>query len=225
MLALVSEALGRVLPLLKTDPVSLALYINAASYFISAITVYSLREIPKRQASGKISVGSTAKAIWEGWRFIGKTPVVRGLVIGMIGAFCAAGVVVGLAYPYIKFTLKGGNAGFGLVFAAIFIGIALGMLVGPRLLGGFSLRRLFGVTITAAAVPLALIGLVPNLIMITVFVVVLGALSGIAYATGSRSSGSRSTMTPAAGSSPSSSRRSRSSCLWSSPRRCSFPPR
>ena len=184
VLALVSEALGRVLPLLKTDPVSLALYINAASYFISAITVYSLREIPKRQASGKISVGSTAKAIWEGWRFIGKTPVVRGLVIGMIGAFCAAGVVVGLAYPYIKFTLKGGNAGFGLVFAAIFIGIALGMLVGPRLLGGFSLRRLFGVTITAAAVPLALIGLVPNLIMITVFVVVLGALSGIAYATG-----------------------------------------
>ncbi len=102
----------------------------------------------------------------------------------MIGAFCAAGVVVGLAYPYIKFTLKGGNAGFGLVFAAIFIGIALGMLIGPRLLGGFSLRRLFGVTITAAAVPLALIGLVPNLIMITVFVVVLGALSGIAYATG-----------------------------------------
>ena len=184
VLALVSEALSRALPFLKTDPVSLALYINAASYFVSAITVYSLREIPKRHASGKISVGSTAKAIWEGWRFIGKTPVVRGLVIGMIGAFCAAGVVVGLAYPYIKFTLKGGNAGFGLVFAAIFIGIALGMLVGPRLLGGLSLRRLFGVTITAAAVPLALIGLVPNLIMITVFVVVLGALSGIAYATG-----------------------------------------
>jgi dTMP kinase len=184
VLALVSEAFSRVLPFLKTDPVTLALYINAASYFVSAVTVYLLREIPKRSASGKISVGSTAKAIWEGWRFIGQTPVVRGLVIGMIGAFAAAGVVVGLAYPYIKFTLKGGNAGFGLVFAAIFVGIALGMLVGPRLLGGFSLRRLFGLTITAAAVPLALIGLVPNLIMVTVFVIVLGALSGIAYATG-----------------------------------------
>ena len=49
---------------------------------------------------------------------------------------------------------------------------------------GFSLRRLFGLTITAAAVPLALIGLVPNLIMVTVFVIVLGALAGIAYATG-----------------------------------------
>jgi dTMP kinase len=183
VLALISEALGRALPFFKTNPVSLALYINAASYAVSALTVFFLTEIPKRQAA-KISVRSTAKSIWEGWRFIGKTPVLRGLATGMVGAFVAAGVVVGLAYPYIKFTLKGGNAGFGLVFAAIFVGIALGMVAGPRLLTGFSLRRLFGLTITAASVPLALIGLVPNLIIVTVFVVVLGALSGIAYATG-----------------------------------------
>jgi dTMP kinase len=183
VLALTSEALGRVAPFFKTNPVSLALYINAASYAVSALTVWFLTEIPKRHAA-KISVPSTAKSIWEGWKLIGKTPVLRGLVVGMTGAFVAAGVVVGLAYPYIKFTLKGGNAGFGLVFAAIFLGIALGMVAGPRLLRGFSLRRLFGLTITAAAVPLALIGLVPNLIIVTVFVIVLGALSGIAYATG-----------------------------------------
>jgi dTMP kinase len=183
VLALISGALGRVLPFFKTNPTSLALYINAATYVVSAITVWFLTEIPKRQAA-KISVPSTARAIWEGWRFIGQTPVVRGLVVGMIGAFAAAGVVIGLAYPYIKFTLKGGDAGFGLVFAAIFVGIALGLVVGPRLLSGFSLRRLFGLTIIAAAVPLALIGLVPNLILVTVFVIGLGALSGIAYATG-----------------------------------------
>jgi dTMP kinase len=183
VLALISEALGRVLPFFKTNPVSLALYINAATYAVSALTVFFLTQIPKRQAA-KISVPSTAKSIWDGWRFIGQTPVLRGLVTGMVGAFVAAGVVIGLSVPYIKFTLKGGDAGFGLVFAAIFVGMALGMVVGPRLLAGFSLRRLFGLTITAAAVPLALIGLVPNLIMVTVFVVVLGALSGIAYATG-----------------------------------------
>jgi dTMP kinase len=183
VLALISEALGRVAPFFKTNPVSLALYINAASYAVSALTVWFLTQIPKRQAS-KISVPSTAKSIWEGWRFIGKTAVLRGLVTGMVGAFIGAGVVIGLSVPYIKFTLKGGDAGFGLVFAAIFVGMALGMVLGPRLLAGFSLRRLFGLTIAAAAVPLALIGLVPNLIMVTVFVIVLGALAGIAYATG-----------------------------------------
>jgi dTMP kinase len=184
VLALVSEGLSRVTPLFHTSNVYLALYFNAASYFISALTVYFLREIPKRNTSEKISTPSIARSIWDGWLFIRTTPVVRGLVVGMVGAFAAAGVVVGLGYIYIRYTLNGGSAGWGLVFGAIFVGMAVGMLFGTRLLGDFSRRRLFGVTIAAAAVPLALIGLVPNLVMVTLFVVLLGALSGVAYATG-----------------------------------------
>ena len=57
--------------------------------------------------------------------------MVRGLVVGMVGAFAAAGVVIGLGYTYINYTLHGGSAGWGLVFAAIFVGIALGMLSAP----------------------------------------------------------------------------------------------
>jgi dTMP kinase len=56
--------------------------------------------------------------------------------------------------------------------------------VGTRMLGSLSRRRLFGVTLTAAAIPLALIGLIPNLGAVVFFVILLGALSGIAYATG-----------------------------------------
>jgi dTMP kinase len=184
VLALVSEGLSNVAPVFKTNNVDLALYFNAASYFVSAITVYFLRQIGKRKTSGKISVPSTAKAIWEGWRFIAKTPVVSGLVIGMLGAFSGAGVVVGLGYSYITDTLNGGSAGWGLVLAAIFIGMAVGMAFGTRLLGDFSRRRLFGLSLTAAAVPLALIGLVPSLIFVVIAVIVLGFLSGIAYPTG-----------------------------------------
>ena len=189
VLALVSEGISRVTPLFHASSsamgaVDLALYFNAASYGISALTVYFIREIPKRHASDKISVPSVFRSIWEGWRFIGQTPVVRGLVIGMVGAFAGAGVVVGLGYIYITYTLHGGSAGWGLVFAAIFVGMALGMTVGTKVLGSFSRRRLFGLTIMAAAVPLALIGLVPVLGVVVLFVVLLGALSGIAYATG-----------------------------------------
>ena len=189
VLALVSEGISRVTPLFHASSsamgaVDLALYFNAASYGISALTVYFIREIPKRHASDKISVPSVFRSIWEGWRFIGQTPVVRGLVIGMVGAFAGAGVVVGLGYVYITYTLHGGSAGWGLVFAAIFVGMAVGMTVGTKVLGSFSRRRLFGLTIMAAAVPLALIGLVPVLGVVVLFVVLLGALSGIAYATG-----------------------------------------
>jgi dTMP kinase len=71
------------------------------------------------------------------------------------------------------------------VFAAIFVGMALGMGFGARLFGQqFSRRRLFGVTLTASAVPLALIGLIPNLDLLVVFVLLMGFTSGIAYPTG-----------------------------------------
>jgi len=177
LLAGIGRALG-------SDQVNLALYFNAATFAVSALTIYALRELPKRKASARISAPSVAKAIWEGWKFLGQTPVVRGLVIGMVGAFAAGGVVIGLGQPYIKNTLDGGTAGWGAVFSAIFIGLAAGMFLGLRILGGFSRRRLFGLSIVGAAVPLVLIALIPNLVIVVFLVILLGALAGIAYVTG-----------------------------------------
>src|SRR6202041_84021 len=99
---LVSRALEGLSHYFTTNPVNLALYFNAVTFVVSALTIYALREIPKRQFSSHISESAVARFVWEGWRFIGRTPVVRGLVMGMIGAFAGAGVVVGLGQPYIK---------------------------------------------------------------------------------------------------------------------------
>jgi dTMP kinase len=186
ILALISEAVSKVAPGVfgHTNNVDLALYFNAATYFISAVTVYFLRQISKTGNRGEISVPSTAKAIWEGLQFIRQTPAISGLVVGMLGAFSAAGVIVGLGYSYVSETLQGGSAGWGMVFAAIFVGMAVGMALGTKIFGRMSKRRVFGLTLTAAAVPLALIGLVPNLIMVVLFVVLLGMVSGVLYPLG-----------------------------------------
>jgi dTMP kinase len=186
LLALISRSLGAVSPYFSSSQgqTKLALYFNAATFIVSAITIYLLRQLPKRQVSGHISVPSVAKTIWEGWRFIGRTEVVRGIVIGMVGAFAAGGVVVGLGPAYIRTTLNGGSAGWGVVFAAVFGGLAAGMFLGLRILKGFSLRRLFGLSIVGAGVPLALIGLIPSLVVAVLLVILLGAFAGIAYVTG-----------------------------------------
>ncbi len=184
LLALVSRALGTMSHYFAADQVNLALYFNAATFVVSALTIYALREIPKRNVGAHISAPSVAKTIWEGWKFLGETVVVRGLVIGMVGAFAAGGVVVGLGPTYVRYTLHGGSAGWGAVFTAIFIGLAAGMFLGLRILSGFSRRRLFGLSIIGAAVPLVLIGLIPNLVVVVLLVVLLGALAGIAYVTG-----------------------------------------
>ncbi len=177
LLAGISRVLG-------SDQVNLALWFNAATFVVSALTIYALREIPKRSVSAQISAPSVAKTIWEGWQFLGQTVVVRGLVIGMVGAFAAGGVVVGLGPSYIRNTLNGGSAGWGAVFTAVFIGLAAGMFLGLRILRGFSRRRLFGLSIVGAAIPLVLIGLIPNLVIVVFLVVLLGALAGMAYVTG-----------------------------------------
>jgi dTMP kinase len=163
--------------------ISLALYFNVITFVISALTVYSLRELPRRRSGGSISVPSVAKSIWQGWRFVGRDRVVRGIAIGMIGAFAGAGAVVGLGYAYIRTTLDGGSAGWGVVFAAMFVGLALGMSVGVRVLDKFSKRRLFGLAIAAGGVPLALLGLIPNLPVVVFLVILLGIFAGMAYVT------------------------------------------
>ena len=163
--------------------IALALYFNVATFVISAFVCYSLHDLPQRRSGEQISVPSVLKSIWQGWKFVGQNRVVRGLTIGMVGAFAGAGVVVGLGYAYIRTTLQGGSAGWGTVFAAMFIGLALGMSVGVRFLRGFSKRRLFGLAIAVASVPLALLGLIPNLPIVIFLVVVLGILAGMAYDT------------------------------------------
>src|SRR5215469_4279478 len=188
VLQAVSQGLGRDIHYFANaaqGQVALSLYFNAATFVVSALTVYSLRELPRRRNGGEpISVPSVAKSIWEGWRFAGQNRTVRGITIGMLGAFAAAGVVVGLGYGYVSSTLHGGPTGWGFVFAAIFLGLAVGMSLGVKVLSDFSKRRLFGLAIAVAGLPLAIIALIPNLPVVVVLVIVLGICAGVAYTTG-----------------------------------------
>ncbi len=183
LLALLSTALGHISHYFSTNQVSLALYFNVVTFVVSALTISMLKEL-RRRPRGAISAPSLLKSIWEGWQFLGHTQVVRGIVLGMTGAFAAGGVVVGLGPSYVRSALHGGSAGWGAVWAAIFFGLALGMFLGLRILRGFSRRRLFGLSIAAAAAPLALIALIPNLVLTVILTAVLGACAGVAYVTG-----------------------------------------
>jgi dTMP kinase len=183
LLAILSTALGHLSHYFSTNQVNLALYFNVVTFVVSAITIYMLHEL-RRRPTGALSSPSVLKSIWDGWRFVRQSQLVRGIVLGMTGAFAAGGAVVGLGPSYIRNILQGGSAGWGAVFAAIFFGLAIGMFLGLRILRGFSRRRLFGVSIMFAAVPLALAALIPSLILTVILVIVIGACAGVAYVTG-----------------------------------------
>jgi dTMP kinase len=180
LLALLSGALAHGLPFFRTNQVDLALYINAATFFLSAMMIAGLH-VPRTKMHTESP--SMIRTAIEGWKFVGRTPVVRGVIIGMLGAFGAAGAVVGLSSTYTR-DLGAGNAAFGVLVGTIFLGMAIGMFAGPRLLAGFSRRRLFGLTILAAGIVLAIVALVGNIIIAVLLTAVLGALSGTAWVSG-----------------------------------------
>lgn len=181
-LALVTGMLDNVVS--SIDAVDLAVFFNAATFLVSGLTIYGLREIPARvrsaDAGRQVSVWRT---LVEGWRFVGQSRLVRGLVAGMLGAFAAGGAVVGLARTFVT-DLGAGDPGYGLLFGTVFLGLATGMFFGPRLLPDFSRRRLFGVAIGAAGLALAMLALVPNMVIAVFVTFVIGLFAGVAWVTG-----------------------------------------
>lgn len=165
-------------------PVDLAMYVNALSFLVGAIVVARLREVSGRPGRREGEPTDNAiRSIIDGWKYVAQVRLVRGLVIGIVGAFATGGVVIGLGRTYVA-DLQGGDAGYGVLFGALFLGLAGGMGAGPRLLGGLSRRRLFGIALTLAGAALLAIALVQNLVVVSGLVVVLGLFSGIAWITG-----------------------------------------
>jgi dTMP kinase len=186
LLALFSGLLAAWIPFFSANPVDLALYFDAATFLFSALTIFRLREITRIRRSAQTGVGtqpSILRTLIDGWAFVGKTPLVRGLIIGMVGAFAAGGAVVGLAPIFVQ-DLQAGNAAYGVLFGTVFTGMATGMFIGPRTLRGFSRRRLFGLSICGASTSLALVALMQNIVLAVIFTFVLGAFAGVGWVTG-----------------------------------------
>jgi dTMP kinase len=183
ILSLFSSAISSAFPSFKGTSVDIALYINALSFAFSAWTIYNLREIPKRKSSGKTADSSVGKSLIEGYKAVSGSKIIRGLVVGMIGAFIAAGAVIGLARTYVG-DLGGGDAAYGVLFGAVFTGLAIGIAFGPKVFAQFSRRRLFGASLTIAGTFLVVLAAIPNLTLAVFIVVILGAFAGICWVTG-----------------------------------------
>jgi dTMP kinase len=183
ILALLSGAIASAFPSFKGTSIDIALYINALSFAFSAWTIFNLREIPKRHQSGKQGDSSVGKSLIEGYKVVSSSKIIRGLIVGMIGAFIAAGAVIGLARTFVG-DLGGGDAGYGVLFGSVFTGLAIGIAFGPKIFAQFSRRRLFGASLTVAGSFLVLLAAIPNFTLAVFIVIILGAFSGVCWVTG-----------------------------------------
>jgi dTMP kinase len=183
LLTLFASAINSLFPFSIGTSVDIALYANAATFAFAAFTIWGLKEIPKGAAANKTKDENVWKSLHDGWKSVSETKLIRGLVVGMIGAFSAAGAVIGLARTFVG-DLGGGDAAYGVLFGAVFTGLAIGIAFGPKIFAQFSRRRLFGASLTTAGFFLVLLALIPNLVLAVFTVIFLGAFSGVTWVTG-----------------------------------------
>lgn len=167
-----------------------AVILNGLLYLSSAVLVATrIPEISGRHGRARAQKSTNERRVgffrmfYEGLRFTMSTPLVRGLVIGMIGAFAAGGAVIGTARLYAA-SLLGGESTFGMLFLTLFAGLAGGMAFAPKLARRMTHSRLFGMAIVSAGLLLALAALSPQLAVSLVLVALVGACAGTAFLTG-----------------------------------------
>ena len=183
ILALFSGAINSILG--NTTPASaadIALYINAISFAFCGYTVWRLKEMPAGPGVNSKQL-SFSRSLIDGFAFIKDSKVIRGLIFGMIGAFFAAGAVIGLARTFVD-DLKAGEAAYGVLFGSVFLGLALGISFGPRVFAQFTRRRLFGASLAISGLLLVTLSLVLNLVLAIFITIILGIFSGITWVTG-----------------------------------------
>jgi len=190
VLSLITRGLASQWSFFTAKPVSLALYFDALTFLFSALTIARLRSIPARSATERAAerrhtteTRSPIRTLLDGWHYLGEDRKIRGVIIGTTGAFAAGGAVVGLARTYVG-DLHAGQAAYGVLFGTVFLGLALGMFSGSRVLAGVSRERLFGSVIFAAGVVLCVFALVPILQLSVLFALVVGFLGGTAWIVG-----------------------------------------
>ncbi len=186
-LGLLARALGSSLQFFHARPVDLALYVDAGTFLFSAVTIYRLSipsPVERRLAGDSGEVPSLLGSLREGLTFARQSRLVRGLLVGMLGALAAGGAVIAQGKLFATVVLGGGDSAYGLLFGSVFVGIASGVALGPRLLGDLSRRRAFGPSIAGAGTSLVFMAVVPDLFLAVVATLLVGFFAGIAYVVG-----------------------------------------
>lgn len=166
---------GAVVSVGGSDPVY---WINAVTFIVSAAL---LTRIP---ASGLQSEQPLSKGHWRDVRdgivlVVGTTQLRTVLVVWNVVIVGNAAINVA-EVVFAKDSLGTGNAGFGVLVAASGVGLLLGSLAAPFVVGSITLRTLYGGTIAVMALGWTLASLAPVL-WVALPLVVVGALgNGIA---------------------------------------------
>jgi len=127
-----SKALGNIdaLSSLRVNQESLALWFDGFTFIVSLVLVSritfpkAVREIDSEEAEQP----NALKEIREGLKFIGTSPRVRSVMLGIGAGLFGGGMLVPLGQTFAREDLGGGTSAFGVLISALGFGVALSVI-------------------------------------------------------------------------------------------------
>src|SRR4051794_36853974 len=161
----------------------IALLLNTVSFFVSAGTVFLSRHLIPVAPADREQAKGIVRLLREGVTFVRRDPLIRALYVGIIGAFAAGGLTVGVAQLWVN-TLSAGAAGYSIMFGTVFTGLAIGMLIGPKVLPAYTRSRVFGLAVGGAGISLLSMSLIRDFILADILAASVGLFAGMAWIIG-----------------------------------------
>ena len=188
LLAGTATVLGRldIISALEVDQEVLALMFDAVTFLVSAAIVWRL-PFPRRErrnAGRRIDWPDTFNDIKEGLRFIGRNPLVRGVIIGLGFGLIGGGAMIPLGPAFAKEVLNGGSAAFGVLMTALGFGAAFGVVTLLWLQGRLPRSTVFAAAVVGTGTFLIMAASVSSLAPAALFIGGVGACAGTSYVTG-----------------------------------------
>jgi dTMP kinase len=176
---------SEVVPYFSTNPESLALWLDGASFLFSAFMVSRIAfPAPASHKVERLDMSRVGKDIVEGVRFLREDSLASAMTFGIVVAFSAVGAVLALGPIFATDTLGGGQAGWGLLVTSFGIGMGIGMATSNKVADLVQRERVFVWSLMAASATLFVLAAMPSIQLATVVTVILGVFCGSAWVSG-----------------------------------------
>jgi dTMP kinase len=172
-------------PWLRDNPQSLALWLDATTFALSAVLVSRIRiPSPAPKELSRFDLSRVGRDVVDGVRFLRENSLASAMTLGIVSAFSAVGAVLALGPIFAVDALGAGDPGWGILVTSFGIGMGIGMASSNKVEEFVERELLFVWSIIAAAATLIVLALMPGIELAAVMTVVLGAFCGSAWVAG-----------------------------------------
>ena len=175
---------------LRLNEEGLAFYVDALTFLVTALIIWRIaipvRSRDERRATqrGSLDLGGAIRELREGWRLVGRNPIVRSVNVGLATAVMGAGMVFLLGPRFVDEVIVGREADFHAVLFSLGVGMAIGVGLASVLQNRINRTRGFTTALLGAGVVLIAAASVDRLSLMIPLVVLLGMMAGPSYVLG-----------------------------------------